>query len=126
MPDKDLKLTQEEKKEDEFLFHRISDDELKMLCAMAPKDYWTEALWAMVGIAVGVAPTAVESIFNAFILNPSKPLTVFGLVHIVFLFVAVGIGIVVSRAMKNRPQQPDLPQVIRERTKHKLVADGTR
>ena len=107
-----------ETRPDEYLVHRVSDDELERLSGMGQRDYWVEAFWAMVGVFVGSAPTAIEGFAKAYLFEKTVPLSVFSLVHVLLFVVAICVGFVVHKAKKTDEGDIGLKEQIRNRTRY--------
>jgi uncharacterized membrane protein YedE/YeeE len=76
-----------------LLRHNISDEELEML-TQDTRDGLSEAFWAFTGAAIAVFPTAVDSLWKAFIVRPATPLDPLQLVNI-----SIVVGTVVGAAI---------------------------
>ena len=111
-----------ETRQDELVFHRIYDGDLDRLTRIGERDYWSEALWAMIGIAAGVTPSAIEGLVNAYVIEKAVPLSVFGLAHVVLLGIAICVGFVVLRAKKkgDKDSGAKLAEEIRNRKRYEV------
>lgn len=68
---------------DQLKRHDISDEELDMLAQWRPDKSW-EILLAAFGVFLGSATPAIASFVRAYVYTPAQPLSLEGLIHVVF------------------------------------------
>ena len=102
---------------DEWLFHKISDDQLEML-SMSRRDGLLEALWGFLGIAAGSSiPAAVAAHDSYWVEIENRiPLDFVGLLQIVMCVSAIIAAVVIAVLRHRRGRNSsDLVKEIRER-----------
>ena len=88
-------------KPSELRRHNISDEELEML-KQNSTDGMSEIFWGLAGAACAAAPSALETIWKAYIEKPNTPISVLHLVEIGIVLLGAGGAVLVKLLSRGR------------------------
>jgi len=98
----------------EVTIHPVTTDQLAKLMELT-RDKWRERLYAFIGAAVAVTPSAAESFLNAYYAQPPIPLSILHLVEVItFVTSLVGAGLI---KWFTKPREDAIRQVADNRYK---------
>ena len=102
---------------DEIRRHNISDDELERLMAGCETEGQTGTFWGLVGAAVAALPSAGESLWNAYAVQPAVNLSVYHLIEVIIVVAsAAGATMTWTPLGRRRNGVAELGAKIRART----------